>query len=243
MGGSGPLNKRPDHATFLGNNDDEAFREYNKSGAYGAAEPERPGNFRSESGVVNVTRVEPIHGDESLGLGTSTFLEGAPASKTAIQRRASEQTSPPEGLSRKKSLAQKIRGINSRRDYGPSSGRMTNPDGALYTPEAQYTPNGTKLHENNPFFNEFTKGDDKKESITIVEPEKTGRARAPSSPRRGQGDGLQRRVTSDGSSGAEPPVAAAKPSAGSSFLSRVKSLKGGPRRPKADKPAPLPQES
>lgn len=242
IGGSGPLNKRPDHATFLGNNDDEAFREYNKSGAYGSSETDRPGAFRRDSGVVNVTRVEPIHGDESLGLGTSTFLEGAPASKTAIQRRASEQNSPPEGLSRKKSLAQKIRGINSnRRDYGPS-GRITNPDAAIYTPDAPlYTPNGSRLHESNPFFNEFSKGDDKKESITIIEPEKPGRSRAPSSPPRGAGDGLQRSVTSDGSLGAEPPVT--KPSAGSSFLSRVKSLKGGPRRPKADKPAPLPQES
>jgi hypothetical protein len=239
IGGSGPLNKRPDHATFLGNNDDEAFREYNKSGAYGASEVERPGAFRQDSGVVNVTRVEPIHGDESLGLGTSTFLEGAPASKTAIQRRASEQNSPPEGLSRKKSLAQKIRGINNSR-YGPS-GRMTNPDAAIYTPEPQYTPNGTKLHESNPFFNEFSKGDDQKERITIVEPEKTGRARAPSSPRRGLGEGLQRRVTSDGSAGNNEPVPTAKPSAGSSFLSRVKSLKGGPRRPKADKAA-MPQE-
>lgn len=240
IGGSGPLNKRPDHATFLGNNDEEAFRDYSKGGA---VEPERPPVFRQESGIINAARVEPIHGDESLGLGTSTFLEGAPASKTAIQRRASEQNSPPEGLSRKKSLAQKIRGINgSRRDYGPS-GRMTNPDNALYTPDPPvYTPGGTRINDTNPFFNEFSKGDDsKKEGITIVEPEKTGRARAPSSPRRGLGDGLQRRVTSDGSSGAEPPVA--KPSAGSSFLSRVKSLKGGPRRPKADKVTPLPQEA
>ena len=26
LGGSGPFNKRPDHATFMGNADDEAFK-------------------------------------------------------------------------------------------------------------------------------------------------------------------------------------------------------------------------
>lgn len=237
LGGGGPLNKRPDHATFLGNNDEEAFRDYSKGGA-----PYEQDSLRTavQAEIISAARVEPIHGDESLGLGTSTFLEGAPASRTAMQRRASEQNSPPEGLSRKKSLAQKIRGINNggRRDYGPS-GRMTNPDSALYTPDPPvFTPGGSRVHESNPFFNEFTKGDDsKKEGITIVEPERPGRARAPSSPRRG----LERRPTFEGGSGSEPPVT--KPSAGSSFLSRVKSLKGGPRRPKTDKTTPLPQES
>ena len=237
LGGGGPLNKRPDHATFLGTNNDEAFKDYSKGGfGNNGFEPyvndSRPGGpVRLESTVQSATtRVEPIHGEETLGLGTSTFLEGAPASRTAMQRRESEQTSPTDGgLSRKKSLAQKIRGINSnRRDYGPS-GRITSPEG-VYTPtspEAR-TPGGTKI-ESNPFFNEFSKGDDsKKESISIVEPVKTGRARAPSSPGRRQfGERLERRATSDSTGGDAPP---AKASGG--FLSRVKSLKGGPRKPK-----------
>ena len=238
LGGGGPLNKRPDHATFLGNNDEEAFKDYSK-GVAGPSEADfsRPLGYRPESNVLSSTnKVEPIHGDETLGLGTSTFLEGAPASRTAMQRRASEQNSPPEGLSRKKSLAQKIRGINNggRREYG--SGRVQSPDNPTFTPEGtNFTPGGSKIHESNPFFNEFTKGDDtKKESITIVEPAKPGRARAPSSPRRG----LERRATADSSNDA--PVA--KQSVGNSFLSRVKSLKGGPRKPK-EKPLPLPQES
>jgi hypothetical protein len=251
LGGGGPLNKRPDHATFLGNNDDEAFKDYSKGGVgYNGYEPyangqSRPGGHKQESHVLSATtRVEPIHGDETLGLGTSTFLEGAPASKTAMQRRASEQNSPPEGLSRKKSLAQKIRGINNgRREYGPS-GRITSPEGVLVSPDAPTsTPGGSKIHESNPFFNEFSKGDDsKKEGITIVEPEKTGRARAPSSPKRGLGERLERRVTSDGSSGGDAQPAK---TSGGGFLSRVKSLKGGPRKPKAEKPVPvpLPQES
>jgi hypothetical protein len=245
LGGGGPINKRPDHATFLGNNDDEAFKDYSKGGVgYNGYEPYSNGAIRPGKTAATVesatTRVEPIHGEETLGLGTSTFLEGAPASRTAMQRRESEQTSPTEGgLSRKKSLAQKIRGINSRRDYGPS-GRVTSPDGVLVSPDAPaYTPGGSKVTETNPFFNEFSKGDDsKKESITIVEPEKqTGRARAPSSPRRGFGERLERRVTSDGSSGVDAP---AKPSGGG-FLNRVKSLKAGPRKPRAEKPLPPPQ--
>jgi hypothetical protein len=244
LGGGGPINKRPDHATFLGNNNDEAFKDYSKGGAgYNGYEPyvERPKPSRMDSGVVSATaRVEPIHGEETLGLGTSTFLEGAPASRTAMQRRQSENKEPEAGgLSRKKSLAQKIRGINNpRREYG--AGRVTSPgvnspDGGWVSPDAPaFTPGGTKV-ETNPFFNEFTKGDDsKKETITIREPEKPGRPRAPSSPKRPFGERLERRVTSDGSSGVEQ---SSKPSGGG-FLSRVKSLKGGPRKPRGEKPLP-----
>lgn len=248
LGGGGPINKRPDHATFLGNSNEEAFTDYSKGGVgYTGYEPyndTRPKPFRQDSAIQSATtRIEPIHGEETLGLGTSTFLEGAPASRTAMQRRESEQ-SPTEagGLSRKKSLAQKIRGINNnRREYGP--GRVTSPDGALVSPETPiYTPGGSKV-ETNPFFNEFSKGDDsKKESITIVEPEKpTGRARAPSSPRRGFGERLERRVTSDGSSGAEQQQQQQPKQGGGGFLSRVKSLKGGPRKPRVEKPLPSTQ--
>lgn len=243
LGGGGPINKRPDHATFLGNNDDEAFKDYSKGGAgFNGYEPynERPRPVRQDSAVVSATtRVEPIHGEETLGLGTSTFLEGAPASRTAMQRRGSEQN-PVEagGLSRKKSLAQKIRGINNtRRENGPS-GRVTSPDSALGSPETPlYTPGGSRV-ETNPFFNEFSKGDDiKKESITIREPEKperSGRPRAPSSPVRTFGERLERRVTSDGGPVSDQSTAK---TGGSGFLSRVKSLKG-PRKPRGDRPSP-----
>jgi hypothetical protein len=228
LGGSGPLNKRPDHATFLGNNDDEAFRDYS-AGQNGLA------NARAKDGTVMsaLTRIEPIHGEETLGLGSSTFLEGAPASRAAMQRRESESQGTAEnGLGRKKSLAQRIKGINNgpRRDYGPS-GRITSPDGVYSprSPDNSTTPGGTKLHETNPFFSEYTAGDDKdmkKESVTFVEPVKSGRIRSPSSPRRGFA-GLERRVTSDGMTDEQQSA-----KAGGGFLSRVKSLKGGPRKPK-----------
>jgi len=249
LGGGGPLNKRPDHATFLGNNNDEAFKDYARGGAgnsgyepysNGAIQPSRP-----ETTVLSATaRVEPIHGEETLGLGTSTFLEGAPASRTAMQRRETEERiSPAEGgLGRKKSIAQKIRGLNStRRDYGPS-GRITSPE-AVYnatSPEAR-TPGGSRMSESNPFFNEFSKGDDKldtkheaKQSITIAEPPRPGRSRAASSPKGGFGELLQRRATSDGSgndSSLPPSTTNNKPGGG--FLARVKSLKGG-RKPKQE---------
>jgi hypothetical protein len=239
LGGGGPLNKRPDHATFLGHNDDEAFKDYSKGGVgnYGYESYDngavRPA--RSEANILSATtRVEPIHGEETLGLGTSTFLEGAPASRAALQRREIEQTSPTEvgGLGRKKSLAQKIRGINnSRRDYGPS-GRITSPEG-IYSPEER-TPGGNKVPENNPFFTEFTKGDDaketKKEGVTIVEPVKPGRTGPPTSPN-SRYERLERRITSDSSD--MPPSTA--PKTGGGFLSRVKSLKGGPRKPRGER--------
>ena len=237
IGGGGPVNKRPDHATFLGNNDEEAFKDYAKGGAGNAVYESydngavRP--IKKEPLVTNfMQKVEPVHGDESMGLGTSTFLDGAPASRAAIQRRESE-TVPPEsgnvgGIQRKKSLAQKIRGINNpRREYG---GRVTSPEGANYagSPSTVYTPGGSQVpaNESNPFFNEFEPNTEKNgESITIIEPaNRPGRARAPSSPRRGFGELLGRRVTSDGSGNSDE----VKPSG---FLSRVKSLKGG-RKPR-----------
>ncbi|KAK9453559.1 hypothetical protein V1511DRAFT_483098 [Dipodascopsis uninucleata] len=84
---------------------------------------------------------EPVHGDISLGLGSSTFLEGAPASKAAImQQKLKDKESDGSvnfsglgvvnegsgnsnnhtssngansGLNRKKSIVQKIRGMKS----------------------------------------------------------------------------------------------------------------------------------
>lgn len=233
LGGGGPLNKRPNHSTFLGTTDDEAFKDYSKGGqGNNGYEPYDNGTVPPSSSrqpiVISATdRIEPIHGEETLGLGTSTFLEGAPVSRAALQKREVEQaqTSPTEGgLGRKKSLAQKIRGINNRgRDYGPS-GRITSPEG-IYTPDIR-TPGGSRVPDSNPFFNEFTAGDDtKKEGSTIVEPVRPTRSRAPSHPQ----PRLERRATSD-SSDMPPSTHATQPRMGGGFLSRVKSLKGGPRK-------------
>jgi len=244
IGGGGPLNKRPDHAAFLGNNDEEAFKDYSKGGAgaigyepyTGAVGPD--GRPKQVPNIESPTmRIEPIHGEETLGLGTSTFLEGAPASRAALQRKASERAASPTeggGLSRTKSLAQKIRSINNRREYGPS-GRITTPDVNASSPADAYTPGGSKINETNPFFNEFSNDDDgavkKDASITIVEPDKR---QGPSSPRRGYGERLERRATSDGSDSSKPPLTSSNNGGGGGFLSRVKSL----RKPKMEKPLP-----
>lgn len=240
LGGGGPLNKKPDHAIFMGNNDAEAHLDFSRGGdkvdnyePYGHP-PGMPS--RTESAIESATsRVEPVHGEESMGLGTSTFLEGAPASRAAVQKNQNEQLGMDGGLSRKKSLAQKIRGINSRRDYGPS-GRITSPD-AMYTATSPdiYTPGGSRPNEANPFFNEFSKGDEtiREETVTFAElPPRPGRSRAPSNP-----PGIERRITDDsiGESSKAPG------SNGGGFLSRVKSLKGGPRKPRVEnKPLPTP---
>jgi hypothetical protein len=249
IGGGGPLNTRPDHATFLGNNDGEAFKDYSSGGAgpssyasYGNGTG-RPSKAIEPVVVSAAQRVEPVHGDESLGLGTSTFLEGTPASRNAIQRRETEEAIPEgNGLQRKKSLAQKIRGIsNNKRDIGPS-GRIMSPEGvySATSPDLPTPSSRMSNTEKNPFFKEFEakeekldvkRDSDKPENITTAEPEvKSGRPRAPSSPRRGFGERLERRVTTDGT-GEELPKTGG-------FFTRVKSLKGKKQRPeRPDKPS------
>jgi len=243
LGGSGPVNKNIDINQFHGRGA-EGFTDFSTSGL--ASEPtydpysaggrvQRPAVERSLS--FNPTaRVEPVHGQESMGLGTSTFLEGAPASRTAIQRRESASETQIlgsiSGLARKTSLAQKIRGIsNNRTNIGPS-GRMTSPEpvyqrAASPTSPAQNAGGMKKISESNPFFNNYDDAYEKKGAkIQIVEETRgdriLGRARAPSSPMRGAG--MERGITNDGTTGGDGEV-----KIGGGFLSRVKSLKGGRR--------------
>lgn len=88
-------------------------------------------------------KTEPVHGVESAGLGTSTFLEGAPAPKAAIER-AGLAEEEENGLVRKKSIVQKIRGRRGtgERSPPPMGGPMLTPN----------TPNVDAAY--NPFFKE-----------------------------------------------------------------------------------------
>jgi Pal1 cell morphology protein len=227
LGGSGPNNSNIDLNQFHGRGE-EGYNDYSTSAVVDEFGDtiKRPPAARSSS-FHPITRVEPLHGEESIGLGTSTFLEGAPASKAAIQRRESDfedvMNSAGGGLGRKKSLAMKIRGMSNNRVAG---GRTISPDLAdrVATPTS---PLGTSqsLHNNNPFFKDYDKEYEKKGAQIVFAEEKAGRARAPSSPRRGLG--LERKITAE-SVGEEPK------SGGGGFLSRVKSLKGGPRRAKRE---------
>lgn len=255
IGGAGPLNMRPDHATFMGNNDDEAFKDYNQGtlNKNGYSYPAPP---RGEIPVFDpMSRGSILHGDETLGLGTSTFLEGTPAARTAIQRREQEQQqeTTADGLQRKKSLAQRIRNINKGPRDVNAAGRMTNPEGAYASrrsPDAQAPATSHGATERNPFFSEYSR---EPERITVrradtAGPGPTSPASPTSPPRRGSaGGGLERRATSDATGSpptAEEPAPNPQRSSGGGaggLLARVKSLKGGRKRSNAaDNPPPPP---
>ena len=251
LGGSGPLNKDIDHNLFHGNRGAEAFSDFSKSGTEVQGYepytdlPARPTAERSQSfqpsglkgsgrSAFNVmARVDPVHGDESLGLGTSTFLEGAPASRTAIKRRESESDTLPTqggGLGRTKSLAQKIRGMNSVRQQNRPIRRVSPEQREMGAPRS--TPrdmdrpfssgDGARQADQAAINDEYDAAYDQKgEVITVAQRETNGRERAMSSPR----DGLERRATNDGA-GASYEATESKPVG---FLARVKSLKGGRR--------------
>ncbi|KAI4200383.1 MAG: hypothetical protein LQ348_001759 [Seirophora lacunosa] len=255
LGGSGPVNKDLDLNQFHGRGA-EGFTDYSASAtATFVVDPEpyagasaplrrgagvRPGVDRTTS--YNPTdRVEPVHGDESLGLGTSTFLNGAPAPRSAIQRRQSESEGfgGAGGLGRKRSLAQKIRGIsNANRNFDRAAGRVNSPNGTherTITPtspgEVQSGGGRAEVAEKTGFFNEYDDAYEKKgQKIQFAEEQNRvegggTRARAISSPKRGPMPGLlERRVTHDGAGASTDPEAKRE-----GFLSRVRSLKGGKR--------------
>ena len=230
LGGSGPNNSRLNLDLIHGTGH-EAHNEYNDAPAYFDEDAAyvRPKTSGQAAPIMDPTsRVEPLHGEETVGLGTSTFLEGAPASRAAIQRRESEfeaqqRMEMANGLSRKKSLAQRIGAVRRPRD----AQQATSPE-PLHT---STTPLGTGRSESqtNPFFKDYDQDYERKgQQIAFAqEQDKSGRARAPSSPRRGLG--LERTKTADsmGEGGGE--------SKGSRFLSRVKSIKSKTSRARPER--------
>ncbi|QDS74016.1 hypothetical protein FKW77_008923 [Venturia effusa] len=247
LGGSGPLNKGIDLERFHGVGV-EGFQDYGKAGNDFPRRADGPGRTVTAAHFDPVSRVEPIHAEETMGLGTSTFLEGAPASKKAVMRRRESETQMPEpglapggSLGRKKSLAQRFRGgiRGDRPARSPELPRYNNgindtpmpdsPPKPIRAPpipsrearEVQSAGGPSRIHqgESNPFDTMYDEAYDKKgASISIAEKERGGRARAPSTPMRP----LERRITTDNADG-DPEN---KPTG---FLSRVKSLKGGRR--------------
>ncbi|KAF3768840.1 hypothetical protein M406DRAFT_355049 [Cryphonectria parasitica EP155] len=217
IGGSGPVNARADHSTFMGRATDEAFADYGISVA--------PPSKKDVALFNPHDRASMIHGDETVGLGSSTFLEGTPAAKAAVEKAQQESAQSQDGgLQRKKSLAQRIRGINRppREGFG-ASGRMTNPEGVYYRDR----PSGGSVSsprgggENNPFFAEYEPGKDGEEEISV----KKMNSNSPTSPP--PPGGLERRATTDALSD--------QPKQKTGLLGRMKSLKGGPRSRPADR--------
>ncbi|KAI0476175.1 Pal1-domain-containing protein [Xylariaceae sp. FL0804] len=227
LGGSGPINKRPDHMQFMGTETHEATTMYGGEGL------KKDRSNRAEIALWDPKQREVFeHGEESQGLGTSTFLEGAPAAATDIARHQAETAQEAvEGIGRKKSVVQRFRSIKRAprepRQYGD---RVTSPD-AYYSPTSAMQT-GASASERNPFFNEFDKGG---EQITVKR--KDSNVMSPMSP---PGPSLERRSTADATLESE-----ATPKQGGGFMSRVKSLKGGRRQPPAPPakeyaPAPAP---
>ncbi|KAI1617277.1 Pal1 cell morphology protein-domain-containing protein [Exophiala viscosa] len=226
LGGAGPLNSKLNLDQYHGRGQ-EAHVDYNEAAVVDddadylrRPQPDRAASFNP------LARTEPVHGYETAGLGTSTFLEGAPASRAAMQRRESEneaaqQVNANGGLSRKKSLAQRIKGVRPRMG---DNGRMTSPE-PLGTPTSPLGTGRSEQNGVNPFFKEYDREYEKKGAqIAFAEEQKPNRARAPSSPKRSFG--LERKVTSES-------IGAEEGKTGGGFLSRVKSLKGGRSRPLA----------
>lgn len=216
MGGSGPLNSRADHATFMGVATEEAFTDYHTSGISDV--PPRP----KDTALFDPhRRASVIHGDPTEGLGATTFLEGTPAARAAVQKAEQESSmlGVDQGLQRKKSLAQRIRGINRppRNDFRPS-GRLTNPEGA-YRDHATSASMSSARNEANPFFAEYEPSKDGEERITVRETSRSGQTTPPLP------GSLERRSTTDALGELEVKKS------GGGLLGRMKSMKGGPRRP------------
>lgn len=241
LGGSGPLNSRLNLDRFHGRGE-ESFSEFAVA-------------RRNDTNIINPTdRAPQVHGNETSGLGTSTFLEGAPASRSALQRRESQnqQEMAGGGLSRKKSLAQRLRSramSNSR----PQQNEPRSPEGRYGSmsddspPQLKASSAGgiprtrfNRENEINPFDNDYQNAYDRKGAqIKSAEMEKNGTSVtfARESP---DGGAAVRIVTSE-----EPSVGGVRPLSrddadrspnnanGGGFLNRMRSIKGG-RRPRPE---------
>ncbi|KAL6704107.1 hypothetical protein ACN47E_008770 [Coniothyrium glycines] len=232
LGGSGPLNSKIDLDRIHGRGA-EGFTDF--AGAAAETEWKKPVGQTTEFSAKG--REDIVHGSASHGLGTSTFLEGAPASRKAIEQESeaqrAKQLAEINGLGRKKSIAQRFRGISQPRQNRYGDGPR------ILSPDARYgatSPNGqngsysagalsqTKATERNPFFaDDYDKAYEAKSAA--IKTSDTDSKDGSSPPGR---NALTRAITTE-SIGS--PTGEAKPSGG--FLNRVKSLKGGRRRPAA----------
>jgi hypothetical protein len=225
LGGSGPLNSKIDLDRIHGRGA-EGFTDFGGTGEAEWKKPQPQTEFSAKG------RADIIHGEQTHGLGTSTFLEGAPASRKAIQQETEAQrVMADSGLGRKKSIAQRFRGISQPRRFGENP-RITSPEaryGSATSPNGPYSAGAlsqTKATEQNPFFDEYGQAYDAKgASIKATE---ANNANGSSPPGR---NALHRAVTSDSVGSPTNPNPVSEPKTGGGFLNRVKSLKGGRRRP------------
>ena len=170
LGGSGPVNKTLDYNAIHGHTN-QGFTDYNDTTQQDTANYNSYKHLRNGSGSKGQLEpleenfkqnIEQVHGEESAGLGTSTFFEGTPASRRDLERDAARQSEEQQllqtgvGLSRKRSIAQKIRGISRPRQYANGQS-VTSPTGR-WTPaspdyvDVQSAGGRSRLNtERNPF--------------------------------------------------------------------------------------------
>ena len=246
IGGAGPINARPDHRYLMGQGEDEAFKDFSKQQTL-------PSSGKIIAGIYDPTqRGTVLHGDQSLGLGTSTFLEGTPAARTAIQRREAERAQDvlDNPLQRKKSLAQRFRS-NKRAPREHHQARAFSTDSG---PASVGASSGRYRSERDPF-DEYDPKRDGDDVITVRRKNPGAGLNPPSPPR---GASLERRSTTDGSAAETSSrsdnantTTTVISSSGigddsqpkpAGLLARVKSLKGG-RRPAPPPPHPVMKDS
>lgn len=212
LGGAGPNHSNINLQQVYGT----ATEGYNDYASTGAARPRTEARQLENPDFDPRKGIEPVHGSESIGLGSSTFLEGAPASRAAMDRRESENENQimqnAGGIQRKKSLAQRIRGSR------PPPGRVLSPE-RLEPVRTASRDNSSRAYGKHAYFQDYDDAYDQKGAkIGAVEEREIGvsRGRSASSPK--QRTGLERRHTNDRSSGLDE-----KPGGG--FINRMKSLR------------------
>ncbi len=251
LGGAGPVNKGMDFDKFHGRTA-EGFTDFNATTGHADSGFKRPHVPRTQS--FDPKDRDYIHGEESMGLGTSTFLEGAPAPRAFHRRESDNESSAfgPSSLQRNKSLAQKLRGISRQRPgfiesgtvaspearYIPEIGAFASPQSPVYASVGPQSAGGRgRVHELNPFFN----GEQSNGGATGIEEKKDAtHTRIVELPAEVQHDGGRRgRASTDTerykgltrNSTIDVEAEDGRPSTtlGGGLLSRVKSMKGGKR--------------
>lgn len=218
MGGAGPNNNNLDLNMVYGT----AAEGFNDFGTTGTVH-----GRRNEGNNFDPTkRIEPVHGWESAGLGTSTFLEGAPASRAAIRRESENEaqiTQNGGGLQRKKSLAQRIRGVNNR----PTTSRVISPERLDAARTSSSHRSSSRGDDKNSSPQDYDDAWDRKGAKIQVAEEtrdipEVGRARSASSPK--QSTAIERKFTNERSnSGLDEGKS--NNAGGGGFISRMKSLR------------------
>ncbi|KAJ5475637.1 hypothetical protein N7539_007924 [Penicillium diatomitis] len=213
LGGAGPNNSNIDLNLFHGRME-EAHNDF----SFPVAAPKVTADTVP---FDSAARIDPVHGQESMGLGTSTFLDGAPASRSAIARRQSEHDDTGAGgLQRKKSLAQRLRGKSGTGRPSLSSPTRNGLPSPNPAPINSSHSASSRVGERNPFFQDYDEEYDKK-AARIHEArleDDGGRERSSSSPK--QPTNLERKTTND--RGYDETKLSA---GGGGFLNRMKSLR------------------